>query len=170
MLRVIENPDEFRKNITNRLECCKLNPEACINIEKGIYNFSIKEAFNKKLPKKWDNPLFVRIYLDRLRTIYFNIQNPNLREIINSKKIKAHEVAFMTHQEMDPERWTSLIDAKIKRDKKKYETRMVAATDTFTCRNCKSNECTYYQLQTRSADEPMTTFVTCINCGNKWRC
>ena len=30
MLRVIENPDEFRKNITNRLECCKLNPEACI--------------------------------------------------------------------------------------------------------------------------------------------
>ena len=94
----------------------------------------------------------------------------SLREIINSKKVRAHEVAFMTHQEMDPERWATLIEAKIKRDKKKYETRMAAATDTFKCRNCKSNECTYYQLQTRSADEPMTTFVTCINCGNKWRC
>lgn len=23
--------------------------------------------------------------------------------------------------------------------------------------------------QTRSADEPMTTFVTCTNCGNKWK-
>ena len=111
MLRVIENPDEFRKNITSRLESCKLVPDVCINLEKGIYNFSIKEANNKKLTKKWDNPLFVRIYLDRLRTIYFNIQNPILREIINSKKVKAHEIAFMTHQEMDPERWSSLIDA-----------------------------------------------------------
>jgi hypothetical protein len=25
-------------------------------------------------------------------------------------------------------------------------------------------------LQTRSADEPMTTFVTCIACGCRWRC
>ena len=32
------------------------------------------------------------------------------------------------------------------------------------------SKCTYYQLQTRSADEPMTTFVTCINCGNRWKC
>lgn len=170
MLRVIENPDEFRKNIVNRLSSKNLNESSCENLEKGIYNFSLKEATNKKLTKKWDNPLFVRIYLDRLKTIYYNLDNKCLIDMITSKKVRAHEVAFMTHQEMDPERWSSLIEAKIKRDKKKYETRMVAATDTFRCRNCKSNECTYYQLQTRSADEPMTTFVTCINCGNKWRC
>ena len=47
---------------------------------------------------------------------------------------------------------------------------MEASTDTFTCRICKSKECTYYQMQTRSADEPMTTFVTCINCNNRWKC
>lgn len=170
MLRVIENPDEFRKNIVNRLSFKNLNESNCENLEKGIYNFSLKEATNKKLTKKWDNPLFVRIYLDRLKTIFHNLDNSCLVDMIKTKKVRAHEVAFMTHQEMDPERWKCLIDAKIKRDKKKYETRMVAATDTFTCRNCKSNECTYYQLQTRSADEPMTTFVTCINCGNKWRC
>jgi transcription elongation factor S-II len=170
MLRTIEKPEEFRNNIVGRFVSCDLDKDVSVNLEKGIFNFSIKEANNKKLTKKWDNPLFVRIYLDRLRTIYINLKNENLREIINEKKMKAHEIAFMTHQEMDPLRWEILIDAKIKRDKKKYETRMVAATDTFRCRNCKSNECTYYQLQTRSADEPMTTFVTCINCGNKWRC
>ncbi len=170
MLRIVENPSEFRKNVIKSLEKREVLPNICDNLEKGIYNFSLKEASTQKLTKKWDNPLFVRLYLDRLRTIYMNLGNENLLNIINNKEVLAHEVAFMTHQEMDPGRWSSLIDAKIKRDKKKYETRMVAATDTFRCRNCKSNECTYYQLQTRSADEPMTTFVTCINCGNKWKC
>jgi transcription elongation factor S-II len=47
---------------------------------------------------------------------------------------------------------------------------LVANTTDFTCFKCKKNNCTYYQLQTRSADEPMTTFVTCVNCESHWRC
>jgi DNA-directed RNA polymerase subunit M/transcription elongation factor TFIIS len=76
----------------------------------------------------------------------------------------------MSHQEMDPERWKSLIQAKSIRDQNKYEQNSEATTDTYVCRKCKSNKCTYYQLQTRSADEPMTDFVTCIKCGHHWRC
>jgi len=170
MLRIIENPDDFRKNVIDRLESFSFDRNTCENMEKGIFNYSLKEATACKLVKKWDNPLFVCLYMDRLRSVYINLNNPKLCDIISKKVVRAHEIAFMTHQEMDPDRWSELIESKIKRDKKKYETRMAAATDTFKCRNCKSNECTYYQLQTRSADEPMTTFVTCINCGNKWRC
>jgi DNA-directed RNA polymerase subunit M/transcription elongation factor TFIIS len=40
----------------------------------------------------------------------------------------------------------------------------------FKCGKCKSVKTTYYQMQTRSADEPMTTYVTCKNCGNRWKC
>jgi transcription elongation factor S-II len=40
----------------------------------------------------------------------------------------------------------------------------------FKCGKCKSVKTTYYQMQTRSADEPMTTFVTCMGCGNRWKC
>ena len=76
----------------------------------------------------------------------------------------------MTHHEMLPDKWEPLIQKKIIRDKTKYDTQIEAATDTFTCRKCKSNKCTYYQMQTRSADEPMTTFVSCIECGNRWKC
>jgi transcription elongation factor S-II len=89
---------------------------------------------------------------------------------LKSGQTKAHVIAYMTHQEMNPTKWESLIIAKAKRDKTKYETTMEAATDTFTCRKCRSKKCTYYQMQTRSADEPMTTFVTCIDCGNRWKC
>jgi transcription elongation factor S-II len=40
----------------------------------------------------------------------------------------------------------------------------------FKCGKCRSKKTTYYQMQTRSADEPMTTFVTCTNCQNRWKC
>ena len=79
-------------------------------------------------------------------------------------------LAFMTHQEMQPEKWECLIQAKIKKDKSKYDTQQEAMTDTFKCRKCHSKKCSYYQMQTRSADEPMTTFVTCIECANRWKC
>ena len=44
-----------------------------------------------------------------------------------------------------------------------------AVSGIFQCAKCKEKKCTYYQLQTRSCDEPMTTFVTCTVCGNRWR-
>ncbi len=45
----------------------------------------------------------------------------------------------------------------------------MATTDTYECRKCKQRKCHIWQQQTRSADEPMTTFVTCAVCGNHWK-
>lgn len=42
-------------------------------------------------------------------------------------------------------------------------------TDLFKCGKCGKKNCTYNQLQTRSSDEPMTTFVFCMECGNRWK-
>jgi transcription elongation factor S-II len=121
--------------------------------------------------KKWDNVYFVHIYIDRLRTVHKNLQNNDeLMERVKSKKIRADVFATMSHQDMKPSHWKKMIDAKKLRDDNKYAPEIYANTDTFTCRKCKSNRCSYYQLQTRSADEPMTTFVTCIDCGNRWKC
>ena len=39
----------------------------------------------------------------------------------------------------------------------------------FKCHKCRSTKCTFYALQTRSSDEPMTLFVTCLNCGKNWK-
>ena len=105
-----------------------------------------------------------------MRTICHNLKESNNIEKIKKKQLKAHEFAFMTHQEMCPEKWEELLEAKKIRDQNKYEPNLEASTYDFKCWKCKSKKCTYYQLQTRSADEPMTTFVTCLDCGNRWKC
>ena len=169
-MRVIENPEKFRENIVNNIVDIVENQTLAQNIEKGVVNFARKESNSQKIEKKWRNPYFVQIYLCRLKSIMENIRKEDLLNSLKEKLLKPDVLAYMTHQEMDPSRWELLLELKMKRDKKKYDTKMEAATDTFKCRKCKSNECTYYQMQTRSADEPMTTFVTCINCGNRWRC
>lgn len=169
-MRKLENPEKFRQNICAKLNEIVQDEKKSKNMEKSVYNYALKEATNRKVVKKWDNSYFVQIYVDRLRSIYFNLKNPALLSQIQSGVIKSHNVAFMTHQEMMPEKWETMIQDKIKRDKNKYETTIEAATDTFKCRKCHSNKCTYYQMQTRSADEPMTTFVCCIDCGNRWKC
>ena len=168
--RKIANPEQFRLNIRGKLNLILENEKHSSNLEKGIFNYALKEATNRKVVKKWDNQYFVQIYLDRLRSIYLNLKNPEILEQIKSETIQSHTVAFMTHQEMRPDKWKELIEEKAKKDKNKFETNVEASTDTFTCRKCKSNKCTYYQMQTRSADEPMTTFVTCIECGQRWKC
>ena len=166
----IENPDLFRVNITQKINIIIQDTKISRNIERGVFNFALKESTTKKLLKKWENPFFVNIYLDRMKTIYTNIQYEPLKELIQSGNIKTSELSFMTHQEMRPDKWNNMIEEKNKRDKCKYETVIEAATDTFKCRKCKSNKCTYYQMQTRSADEPMTTFVSCLDCGCRWKC
>jgi transcription elongation factor S-II len=170
MIKKIENPDTFRENIVNKLNIYFNDKKHASNLEKGIHNWAIKEANNKKIIKKWDNPYFILLYLDHLRSIYINLKNnPNLAESVNSGEIKAHTIAFMTHQELCPERWDELIKAKSIRDKNKFEVNIEASTDAFTCRKCKSKKCTYYMLQLRSSDEPMSIFVTCCECGTRWK-
>lgn len=169
-MRKIENPQEFRNNVIIKLKDILKNDKLASNLEKGIFNYSLKHAEKINVVKKWDNNYFVKIYINRLRTIKSNLNDEKLFKSIINKKIKAHEVAFMTHQEMQPDNWSELLEIKKIRDENKYEPKLEASTDDFKCWKCKSKKCTYYQLQTRSADEPMTTFVSCLDCGNRWKC
>jgi len=137
----ISNPTSFRENIRGKLNKIIRKKKISLNLEKGIFNYAIQTAKQKNIVRKWDNDRFVLIYID-----------------------------FMSHQELFPEKWKSLIEEKIKRDQNEGKVDLSAATDEFYCFRCKKRKCSYYQMQTRSADEPMTTFVTCLLCGNNWRC
>ena len=144
-------------------------------VEKGIYNYSINICELWGITKRWDNPKFKKIYVDKVISIYVNL-NPksyigNDRLLIRLKEgeFQPEELATMDSQTIFPKNWKELIDEKTKRDRILYEVRTEQATDIYKCGRCKKKMCTYYELQTRSADEPTTIFVTCLNCGKRWK-
>ncbi|KAK6541121.1 RNA polymerase II elongation factor [Orbilia ellipsospora] len=113
-------------------------------------------------------------YRARLRSIYFNLKdtkNPNLRKNVWSGRIEPHRLASMTSEEMaSAERKRE--DEKIEQENMKEA--MVAkaptsVTDQLQCGKCKRKNVSYSQAQTRSADEPMTTFCECLQCGHRWK-
>lgn len=110
----------------------------------------------------------------KYRSVMFNIKdqnNPDFRRKVLLGYIEPHGILELTPEEMASEE-RQMENEKIKQ-KKLLECEQggppKASTKEFTCGRCKKKECTYYQLQTRSADEPMTTFVTCVNCNNRWK-
>ena len=168
-MRNIANPTEFRTNISNKLNAIIEDDTLCVNVERGVFNYSLKEASTKKIIKKWENPRFVQIYLDRLRSIYINLKDTSFLNRIKNGEVTPLNIASMTHQEMNPSQWRALIEQKVMRDANKYTNNIQASTDMFTSKKCKSKRCTYYELQTRSADEPATIFITCLDCGKNWK-
>tara|TARA_Y100000992_G_scaffold265437_1_gene202794 strand:+ start:705 stop:1193 length:489 start_codon:yes stop_codon:yes gene_type:complete len=151
----------FRKNIPNE--------RTVTNLEIGIFNYSLQEASRKKEVKKWENPKFVQIYSDRLRSLFINMKDEKILNALKCGELLPQTYAFMTHQEMKPEIWKELIEKKSTIDATKFDTNITARTDMFTCGKCKSKKCTYYTMQTRSADEPETIFITCLDCGKNWK-
>ena len=172
MNRVLANSDPaiFRENFIKQIKKEFIIEDLAINIEKSVFNFTIRESTFRQIVKKWKNPQFCEIYLSRMKTLLTNLKsNTSFLEQIKTKQISPETLALMTHQEMCPEQWHERIERKIKIDQSHFQTNIEASTDMFTCKKCKSKRCTFYEMQTRSADEPATIFITCLDCGKSWR-
>ena len=145
------------------------------NIEKSIYNYMIDYSKENNITRSWTNKIFFNLYFSKIRSICLNldkesyIKNNYLIDQINNNNINPEDISKLSVYDIYPDNWKKLIDAKIKRDKIKYELKPEAMTDQYKCRKCGSRKCSYYEMQTRSADEPMTQFFTCIDCHNKWK-
>lgn len=144
-------------------------------VEKGIYNYVIKVSKEKNIRRSWENTLFTNLYKSKILSVYSNldansyIQNNQLLKNIKDGSIEPEKVGSLSVYDVFPDNWKELLNIKSKRDKIKYELKPEAMTNLFKCRKCGSRETSYYEVQTRSADEPMTQFITCLSCSNRWR-
>jgi DNA-directed RNA polymerase subunit M/transcription elongation factor TFIIS len=144
-------------------------------LERCIYMAAIRTAGQRHVGKTWSHPPFVDIYKTVAKHISSNFY-PN--SYVGNKELfdryKAGHISLQEISEADPyglfeTRWYDSIVAQQVREKRQLEGNKAMATDRFLCGRCHKRETTYYEMQTRSADEPMTIFITCLNCGKHWR-
>jgi len=166
---------EVRDKSKDLFKSLKLNEIQAKDLEIGIYNYSIDYATHHQIPLSWACDLFKEIYLAKVKSVYTNlsnkysIKNKRLLKRLQDKEFMPHELAEFRPENLYPEIWKDIIDRELMRTKAAYEPQATAMTDRYTCGKCKKNRCSYYELQTRSADEPMTMFITCLHCGHRWK-
>lgn len=113
-------------------------------------------------------------YKKKIRSLFTNLKNKSNRAL--GQSVMASEIP--------PERFVAMTDDDLKsEDQRKKEIELEkenmlkaqvpmeekSISDSLECGKCKKKKVSYTQAQTRSADEPMTTFCECMNCGNRWK-
>jgi DNA-directed RNA polymerase subunit M/transcription elongation factor TFIIS len=153
----------------------KFSKEDICLLEKAIFEAAFNYALKNHVARSWKSAIFIEIYREIVKTVFSNIhpdspvKNVRLLSRAASGEFPLYSIPSMSAYEMFPEKWFELRDKQLQREQKILEGNKSRATDQFKCRRCLKRECTYYELQTRSADEPMTIFITCLNCGKEWR-
>lgn len=151
-------------------------PNFAFNLEVEIYNFVINQARASQYILNWSHAPFRNLYINKARQIITNLKRcPHTADVPIKERVLSGEVdAFlllnMKPWEMYPEMWKETYKENQKKHKRFEISRPTNISDgVFMCSRCKTYKTTHYQMQTRSADEPMTTFVSCLNCGNRWK-
>ena len=138
----------------------KVVADVAREIEEEVLNMQQREANEE--------------YRGKIRQLVFNLRdtsNPRLRSRVLSREVSAERLCRMSHKELASDEQKEEIDKLEKAILHDVvEAKPVGQeTDQFKCGKCGQRRTRYTQAQTRSADEPMTTFVTCVVCNNKWK-
>lgn len=144
------------------------------NIEKSIFNWAIKNSRQNGTQPAWENKFFREQYKLKYLNIIssFKGETSSISDRIRSGEIKTKNIASLSPDQLQPNGLYAqcIREQEVQRLKKELALNIdVNYKGMFKCGKCKSYKTTYYQMQTRSADEPMTTFVSCMNCNKKWK-
>jgi DNA-directed RNA polymerase subunit M/transcription elongation factor TFIIS len=150
-------------------------PAQLIEIEQVALYHALVEADKKYIFRHFENPLFVVLYNNAGRSLVANllqksyIGNTELYSKVKGGQISIENLRTMNVIDFAPQIYDELREKQLLREENQLEGNKALATDRYTCSRCHKRQCTYYELQKRSADEPMTIFITCVNCNKRWK-
>ncbi|TKA83873.1 hypothetical protein B0A55_00144 [Friedmanniomyces simplex] len=113
-------------------------------------------------------------YKMKIRSLFQNLKmkgNTGLRRDVLEGEIEPRKFVTMSSDELKSAEKRAQDAALEKENMKQSMTAQEekAISTTMTCGKCRQSRVAYTQAQTRAADEPMTTFCECVNCGNRWK-
>jgi len=166
----IQYAEQILDRSKNQIEINKIidNIDIAIKIELSIFEYSLIYCLNKGYDQNYLKP----IYDDKVYNILANldekhtINNKTFKKEILNGKINPNYVAFMSPSQLHPLKWQYWVK---KKEYKEWRQNSIAYSDAYKCFKCGESKCKISQAQTRSADEPMTTFVTCLVCHNTFK-
>ena len=165
----VNTPCPLRDRVKQNYVEIGLTTEMSDALENALLQRCIRDCAKQEIEVTWNNPAFWNHYRGRCMQFYENMKNYGWIPKLLSGETTPAVFAEMTVVDLNPKRWKAQIEAQIEKDKKLF-TRVGNASIFFYCSRCKkTTKCDYYQMQTRSADEPMTTFVTCLECDRRWK-
>ena len=151
-----------------------LDADEKVLLESLIFALTYEEAGKNEIRRAWGAGLFRDVYFANVRRVIGNldpnsyVKNKNLWDRFKNKERTLEQIVKQNYYELSPESWQQMVDLQAKRERTQLEGDFSRATDRWQCNSCKMRKCTYYELQTRSADEPMTIFIHCLNCSKRW--
>jgi DNA-directed RNA polymerase subunit M/transcription elongation factor TFIIS len=152
----------------------RMTPEQIVEFEQVLFTTACDTAKKEEVRRAWSSTLFSDIYMATCRRIIGNlhtesyVKNTCLWERFANNELTLTQIARQNYYELCPEQWQTMLDRQAKQEQIQLNGDFSRATDKWMCNGCKMRKCTYYELQTRSADEPMTIFIQCLNCGKRW--
>jgi DNA-directed RNA polymerase subunit M/transcription elongation factor TFIIS len=165
--------DKVIENFTELFE----NEDFAKEFEREMLQSTNTIAIKEGVEVDWGNRVFWNMYRNKAISLYENLKGmssyvenkENWLEKLKNKDLTITQFVEMNAFDMCPSRWKATIEKIIETEKKLYS-KSDAASIFMWCSGCKKkSKCDYYQMQTRSADEPMTTFVTCLECDKQWK-
>lgn len=142
------------------------------HLELVTWNWAVKTCQRDRIPLYWDEARFRYRYTTRALSLESNLtRNSGLKERVMNRSLGVKRFANMSPQEMCPEVWEAAYQKVAVRQLRREAPSSAedAPEGAYTCRRCKSQKTVYTAVQIRSADEPMTIFVTCLACGKNWK-
>lgn len=131
------------------------------HVETAILQRCIADAKRWYIDIEWENAVFTNMYRTRSVQLY------GCRHLLQT--MTPDEFANTTPIQQNPDRWTKMVEETSEKEKATYNKKTTASIFMFCSRCKRKTQCDSYQMQTRSADEPMTTFVTCLECDKHWK-
>jgi DNA-directed RNA polymerase subunit M/transcription elongation factor TFIIS len=175
-VRPINNHHPLRDQAIQKFQQLGLSEIEAQDLEIGIFNHTMDYCQAHQIPCNWLSAGYMQAYLCKVRQLYANL-NPNaylknaklLTRMKTEYEIMPHELPSYDRERLFPEMWQDIIEKAHLKQKEAYEHKQVPMSDRYTCGKCKKKRITYYELQTRSADEPSTHFFSCLDCGFRWK-
>lgn len=145
-----------------------------VKLEKALWNWTLETIQKDAIPLYWEEPKVRYRYTTKAMSLHFNLtnhKNPRLLETVLGKKLSFVKLLRSSPAQLFPELWDPIFERVAEKQLRKQLTTDVdkVPDGMYQCSRCKSWKTTFTQLQTRSADEPMSSFFFCCNCQKRWR-